>query len=494
MTVDDVVEESALIDPTHVQNLAESMMGDRGQISPTTLRARFENNKEKKQVVYDVIDGFHRSAAKRYIQERTQKKQDVKAIVLYDCSDEELFDLRVLAASSVKSIKFARMAEWMQKSYESTKWKNARIKKLVADGQMTLAQVFTLAQTDSSGKILQLTTEEVVELKEWAERKASYWGRPLSSLVVDMRTVESADPELVQMVRTGGGGSRGRGVLTRARLDAIVKNLPGQWDYQKIFARIAIEQNILAQDLEFLTWAFSFSLASNDQKTMGRILDDPKGYLDFQEIEGVKQNFIPPLDKTVINEGNQSSQLTPQNALVSKGPARKAVKRGKTPRSKNSVVAGEDLSFIKRRRGKRRAGISDREPALYEHQVPEIMRALSSLILESNEEKLTILSFPNGKDLVLNTKESSLVFGEESVTLSSMEKDFLVILSLLEGMPVSLEIIAAFILGGEAKLHPNVSIKLVADMVQEKLTELSLQAGRELRLHDAGSYSWLSED
>lgn len=125
--VDLIVQESALIDPDHAQNLAESMMGDRKQISPTTVRARLVTDEGGTSVVYDVIDGFHRSEGKRIIQQLTGEPQTMKTIVLYGCLDEELFDLRVLAASSVKSIKFARMAEWMKKSFLSTKWQNERL-------------------------------------------------------------------------------------------------------------------------------------------------------------------------------------------------------------------------------------------------------------------------------------------------------------------------------------------------------------------------------
>lgn len=99
-----IVQEEIAIDETHVKSLAESMSGTRGQISPMTVRARWLE--DSKIIHYDVIDGFHRAAGLILI-----GKDIAKCVVVYGCSDEELFDLRVLAANSVRSVQFARVAK-----------------------------------------------------------------------------------------------------------------------------------------------------------------------------------------------------------------------------------------------------------------------------------------------------------------------------------------------------------------------------------------------
>ena len=125
--ISSVVVEDSLIDKGHATGLAKSMMGKRKQISPTTLRARLEGDK----VVYDPIDGFHRAAGKRLIEEWTGVKQSLNATVLYGCSDEEMFDLRILSASSVTNVSFARMAEWMKQSFEKTRWQSCSCMEIV---------------------------------------------------------------------------------------------------------------------------------------------------------------------------------------------------------------------------------------------------------------------------------------------------------------------------------------------------------------------------
>ena len=84
------------------------------------------------------------------------------------------------------------------------------------------------------------------ELKEWAISKANQWGKPVSTLLNDLRLVEAAAPDLVNRVRSGGGGKEGKGVLTRARLKAIVDHLPHEWELQHKLVALVLEQNIIA--------------------------------------------------------------------------------------------------------------------------------------------------------------------------------------------------------------------------------------------------------
>ncbi len=270
--------EAVLTDPDHVASLQESMAGKRGQISPITVRAR-----EGDTIIYDVIDGFHRAEALVGLARETGQTITAKSVVVYGCSDEELFDLRVLAANSVRSVKFARMAQWMQRSFQSTQWANGQIRKLIKKGDITIAQVFSLAQLDTPGSKLGLMSQEADELKEWARKKAKQWNRPISSLVEELRTVEVAAPDLVNQVRAGGGGHEGRGVLTHARLKAIVTYLPGEWELQREVVQLVLRYNFIADEVSRLAFLIGNTHKDGDERKLRLILQDPILFIGEKE-------------------------------------------------------------------------------------------------------------------------------------------------------------------------------------------------------------------
>lgn len=454
--IDSIVQEGALIDPEHAQNLAESMMGNRGQISPATLRARLDNQ----AVVYDVIDGFHRRDGIRLIQGITNEKLTLKSMVLYGCGDEEMFDLRVLAASSVKSIKFARMAEWMKRSFQSTKWENHRIHELVEKEEITLSQVFSLAQVDSSGKILRIEPNEVTELKAWAKKKSKQWARPLSTIVHEMRMVELAAPDLVQRVRIGGGGKSRKGVLTRGILETIVTHLPGDWETQRLLAELAIDRNILAVDLDFLAWSYAQAKEAADQDTMTKIMNEPELLLNPQLLI-VHENEPEMSEKTIFQPI----------------PSREEYLKLKRERNSRLSAPVEKL-----------ATAVDENKILRKHHVPEIIRALTETILADKGDDLLILHLPGGEGLNLNIKSGLMKLGEKDVELTDRESELMTIFSLLEGVNISDELLSV--------ISPNrsgVSTGAAVRSLKEKIAKLSEEAAQELWLGRKGTYSWLAE-
>lgn len=206
--------EASIIDESHAIELANNMSGKRGQLSAIVVRAREEDGK----IVYDVIDGFHRTAAKKMMGEDM-----IKANVAYSCSDEELFDLRILAASSVQTVQFPRIAEWISRSYQTTQWMNTGL---------TVAQVFALAMNDSNTtRNANLPPETVKEIKKWVQEKSKSWGRSAASIYQILRVVEDADPSLVRQVRNQGGGKDRATAITPQRLEAVVAKFPGEVNY-----------------------------------------------------------------------------------------------------------------------------------------------------------------------------------------------------------------------------------------------------------------------
>ena len=217
--------------------------------------------------------------------------------MLYGLSDEDMYDQRVIAADNVKSIKFPRMARWMAGSFHAHTWNQLRIAKMIESGGLTLSQVFSLAANDTSGKILDVV-DEADELKAWALQKASLWGKPIASLMIDMRTVDLGAPDLVQRVRVGVGSHGVKGVLTQARLQTIVEHLPGEWDLQRQFVEMTIKFNITAKDLDILLGVFGLYIDADDHESMEKLLENPNSILHptpRQDIVPRKELFeLPP--------------------------------------------------------------------------------------------------------------------------------------------------------------------------------------------------------
>jgi hypothetical protein len=232
--------ENALVDPSHADELGASMRQKRGQITPIAVRARLDD--DSKGIAYDVIDGFHRVAGKKRMGDETV----IDATVVYNCPDSELYDLRILAASSVRSVQFPRLFEWITRSWETTPWFQ----------KLTVTQAFCMAVSDAQRSyITDLSSEEVMEIKDWVRTKAQCWGRTVGGTYQMLRVAFSADPELVKRVRAQGGSLKDRiGQITPARLQLVVDNFPGIENYpvQNALMRVSVENRYSTKELGLL--------------------------------------------------------------------------------------------------------------------------------------------------------------------------------------------------------------------------------------------------
>lgn len=233
ISVNKIFLNDSIVDENHSNELRNSMNGERKQITPITVRARLRDG----EIVYDIIDGFHRCSAKKRDSELSGVDQLLVAVVLYGCSDEEMFDLRVLAANSVRSVSFPRIVTWMQRSFEQTKW---------YEKGLTLSQIVSMAYRKETEKSnLGLSNEEITQAKEWVVSKAKKWNQTLSTLYNNTKSTENADPELIKRVRIGSGGKHDkRGTLNPAKLKAITDELPGEYILQNIVADIVCAKNL----------------------------------------------------------------------------------------------------------------------------------------------------------------------------------------------------------------------------------------------------------
>lgn len=303
-----IVLEATIEDKLHSGELASSMALSWGQLSPITVRARdITPRGYLPQVHFDIIDGFHRLPVFPQI-----GLTHADAIVLYHISDEELYDLRVLAASSVKSLAYARIAVWMQQSFRKTEW---------AEKGLSLSQVFGLAVFDTEQSRLGLTTEETQRAKHWARDKARKWSRPVASIWDIARTAEIAAPDLLKAVRVGGGGAHSKsGELNPARLKAIVSALPGEHDLQRVVANTVTTLNLNVGDTANL--ANKIAKVRDNPETIQLILANP---------DRLVPKFIP--------------SPTPRSPRGEKAPPKaneKASYRGREDKGKFVAIPGLD--------------------------------------------------------------------------------------------------------------------------------------------------------
>jgi len=231
-----VLTEQSLVDDEHARDLGNSMLGRRGQLSPIVVRARFD---ESGRIVYDIVDGFHRSNGAK-----GTGKDDIEANVMYHCSDEEMYDLRILAASSVRSVQFPRLVEWMTRSFQTTLW---------AQQGMTIAQAFGYAVSRSTFSSSSPDVQaDMAELQNWVRAKCQLWGHGIPSVFQLLTLNMRAEPGLMRAIRSVGGGRDRTGVVTKGKLAAIADLFPGERNHrlQVLIMEVVLQRRYNARETE----------------------------------------------------------------------------------------------------------------------------------------------------------------------------------------------------------------------------------------------------
>jgi len=243
-----VSTELSIVDDSHAEELGNSMtlIGGWGQLSSIVVRAREEDG----EVYYDIIDGFHRAEGAR-----RRGMENIEARVTYGCDDAEMYDLRILAASSVKSVQYARIAEWMTRAFELTPWRKKGL---------TVVQAFGLAINDRETSYKGLSPEELQGLKEWVRLKCGKWERSITGTHAILRVVANADPDLVKKVRPSGSLKDHAGRITPARLAAVALTMPGNFDAQNAVLECAVDNKLSAAETEDLAREVARAIESGD--------------------------------------------------------------------------------------------------------------------------------------------------------------------------------------------------------------------------------------
>src|SRR3989344_4490382 len=107
------------VDASHVQELADSIAKEAksrpglrtGQLSPVLLAEVEEFDQ------LPIIDGFHRVPALKLL-----GSQEVYATIRPESSWEEIVDLRILAATTHRAVRFSRLVEWIEEAWQYSPW------------------------------------------------------------------------------------------------------------------------------------------------------------------------------------------------------------------------------------------------------------------------------------------------------------------------------------------------------------------------------------
>ncbi|HVZ58547.1 MAG TPA: hypothetical protein VG935_02240, partial [Patescibacteria group bacterium] len=114
ISITSIVPEDVIVDEDNVKRISKSLKGELGQLSRLSVRARIDE--ETGEVVYDIIDGFHRHSAMQ-----ANGAEFADADVRYGMTDKQVYDARVDATTS-KAVASSRQILWAERSWAETKW------------------------------------------------------------------------------------------------------------------------------------------------------------------------------------------------------------------------------------------------------------------------------------------------------------------------------------------------------------------------------------
>ena len=253
----DIIDEGTPIDESHALDLGRALTGEWKQTLPVLLRAT--EGSGQLGVSFEILDGFHRVIGLKMISAGIDTFSDtipvsqlseaakiwigtpIRSVVLYGCSEEEKYDQRILAANSVKSVRFARLAYWMKGAWRETPWSDL----------ISVTQAFGLASSDSSGTKLGVSWNQAENIKDWVRKKASVWLMQPAAVYQQLRIVDFADPYLVIRVRTG-AFIKGGLALTPPQLNKIVDAFPHNHPVQRAIAEYANKEGLSTPQIAWL--------------------------------------------------------------------------------------------------------------------------------------------------------------------------------------------------------------------------------------------------
>jgi hypothetical protein len=233
-----VYSEDVPVDESHVKDLTSSMQAEKIKNGSTGQLSAILLGQVQGFSQFPIIDGFHRN---RSLQ--NQGVKEIFATIRPNCTWEEVTDHRILAAAtSHKSIRFARLIDWVDEAWKFSPWKDS----------IKVSQAFALRfQKGMTGKNMGIEKDQVKEIRDWVDKKCEQWHISASYIYQHLLIAQTVDPEMVKDARERSSGSS-LDALTPLHLAAISKAIPNKFDLQKLVAKQVKEDMLTVKQTKTL--------------------------------------------------------------------------------------------------------------------------------------------------------------------------------------------------------------------------------------------------
>jgi DNA-binding CsgD family transcriptional regulator len=226
-----IYREEVPVDSEHVLELSSSMQeeaqtpeGGSGQLTPILVA---EVPKEPK---FPIVDGFHRTDS---LYQRGEDK--AYATIRPNSTWEKVYDLRILTATTHRSVRFARVVEWVNNVWAISAW---------AD-RLDATQAFAIATNGSyKGTHLKLSEQDIEGIREWTKEKCGQWKLSPGAIYKSLYTANAVAPDLIKETREGQKGRGVQKVLTQQQVTNIGSVLPHRHAIQRVVAEVAKERSL----------------------------------------------------------------------------------------------------------------------------------------------------------------------------------------------------------------------------------------------------------
>jgi hypothetical protein len=218
----EILKHDVPVDAGHVERLVHSIR-QKGQLAPLYVWGGVEEQNEK-QGSYQIIDGFHRTAAMRRL-----GLSEAQCYVAY-CDEETFRDLRITSAVIHKSVTFARVVKWVRESFAETTWSQ----------RMSPSTAF-------QGK-WHLDGAEAHALNRWLRDKAELWGMSLHKIGEILEIADKISPRIIPHIRELAPGELPTGIVVTPKAVAAVAKITKDHDYQELALQKVVQEGLSATE------------------------------------------------------------------------------------------------------------------------------------------------------------------------------------------------------------------------------------------------------
>lgn len=219
------------VDMDHANDLAANMKKQMGADNPTGQDTPIGISHIPGENIFHITDGFHRTRGKEI-----DGQEYILCRIKTNATWEEIIDSRIVSATSHQPTKIPRLVAWINQSWGMTKWGTGK------DG-ISAKTAFALAERDSSGIKLGLSSDEAKEIKELVKSKAEKWDLEIETVLTHLNTAEKIDPELLNSSRKR-SGKKEIDAIAPGHLKILGQEIPGDREKQNAVADFAISNNL----------------------------------------------------------------------------------------------------------------------------------------------------------------------------------------------------------------------------------------------------------